>query len=251
MRTPTIIFELTLVLRCMVGCVGAPADQSPAASPEREVAVEDVTESHATETAPLDPSRTWIVLLGTGTPGAEPDRSGPATAIVAGGTAYLIDAGPGVVRRAAAGAIVTALPALQVQNLRVAFLTHLHSDHTIGYPDLILSPWVLGRPVPLQVYGPSGLDAMIAALLDAYREDIRVRVEGPERLRRDRLVVETHEIEPGLVYEDGVMRVEAFAVPHGTWNHAFGFKLTTAPSSSLATPGRSTGWPRSPPAPMC
>ena len=69
---------------------------------------------------------------------------------------------------------------------------------------------------------------MTTALLEAYREDIRVRVEGPEQLRRDLLAVETREIEPGLIYEDPVMRVEAFAVPHGTWDQAFGFKLTTA-----------------------
>ena len=185
-------------------------------------------ERPATQTTPRDPSRTWIVLLGTGTPGAEPDRFGPATAIVAGGTAYLIDAGSGMVRRAVAGAFVSGLPALQPENLGVVFFTHLHSDHTVGYPDLILSPWVLGRAVPLQAYGPPGLDAMTTALLEAYREDIRVRVEGPEQLRRDLVMVETHEIEPGLIYEDAVMRVEAFAVPHGTWDHAFGFKFTTA-----------------------
>ena len=211
----------------LAGCAGTPARDSPVTLDQTVEAAETLPAREGRQT-PRDPSRTWVVLLGTGTPGAEPDRFGPATAVVAAGTAYLIDAGPGVVRRAAAGALVSGLPALQPQNLRVAFFTHLHSDHTIGYPDLILSPWVLGRAVPLQVYGPPGLEAMTTALLEAYREDIRVRVEGPERLRRDLLAVETHEIEPGLIYEDAVMRVEAFAVPHGTWNHAFGFKLTTA-----------------------
>ncbi len=62
---------------------------------------------------------------------------------------------------------------------------------------------------------------MTATLLDAYSEDIRVRVDGPEQLRRDLVAVETHEIEPGLIYEDEVMRVEAFAVPHGTWDQRF------------------------------
>ena len=212
----------------LAGCAGSPAGDSPVAPDQIVEAAETLPAREATQTAPRDPSRTWIVLLGTGTPGAEPDRFGPATAVVAGGNAYLIDAGPGVVRRAAAGAVVSGLPALQAENLSVVFFTHLHSDHTSGYPDLILSPWVLGRPVPLQAYGPPGLDAMTAALLEAYREDIRVRVEGPEQLRRDLLAVETHEIEPGLIYEDAVMRVEAFAVPHGTWDYAFGFKLTTA-----------------------
>ena len=206
------------------GCVATPTGETttePAGAEEVEEVQDESTASRR------DPARTWVVLLGTGTPGAEPDRFGAAVAVVAGGTAYLIDAGPGVVRRAAAGAMVTGLAALQPQNLRVAFLTHLHSDHTLGYPDLILSPWVLGRALPLQVFGPPGLDSMTAALLEAYREDIRVRVEGPERLRRDLLGVDSHEIEAGVVYEDSVMRVEAFAVPHGTWEHAFGYKLTT------------------------
>jgi ribonuclease BN (tRNA processing enzyme) len=83
---------------------------------------------------------TKVVLLGTGNPNADPLRSGPAVAIVANGTAYLVDFGPGVVRRAVAA-----------ENLRFVFLTHLHSDHTAGYADLILTPWVLGRRQPLEV----------------------------------------------------------------------------------------------------
>ncbi len=224
-------FERLLALCLFAGaCVAAPTDEAPGTVPYAEPLVEAQVEAPppAEPFVPRDPSRTWIVMLGTGTPGAEPDRFGPATAVVAGGTAYLIDAGPGVVRRAAAGAIVSGLEALRPSNLRIAFLTHLHSDHTLGYPDLILSPWVLGRSVPLQVFGPPGLDAMTAALLEAWREDIRVRVDGPEQLRRDLLAVESHEIEPGLIYEDDTIRVEAFSVPHGTWDHAFGFKLTTA-----------------------
>ena len=228
MRPKSCLLRLISFSIILAGCAGAPDRESPSSRDQTDEATENPPEPEGNQATPRDPSRTWVVLLGTGTPSAEPDRFGPATAVVAGGTAYLIDAGPGVVRRATAGALVSGLPALQPQNLRVAFFTHLHSDHTLGYPDLILSPWVLGRAVPLQAHGPPGLEAMTTALLEAYREDIRVRVEGPERLRRDLLVVETHEIEPGLIYEDGVMRVEAFAVPHGTWDHAFGFKLTTA-----------------------
>src|SRR5438132_8331960 len=93
--------------------------------------------------AAADKSGTKIVLLGTGTPRPYPDRSGPATAIVVGERAYLVDFGPGVVRRAAAAA-EKGTPELESTNLKVAFLTHLHSDHTAGYPDLILTPWVMG-----------------------------------------------------------------------------------------------------------
>ena len=172
--------------------------------------------------------QTRIVLLGTGTPGAEPDRSGPATAIVVGAKAYLVDFGPGIVRQASAAASTTGVLPLRLQNLRIAFLTHLHSDHPAGYPDLILTPWVLGRHDPLQVYGPPGIKAMTEAVLQAYREDIRVRTEGPERLPPAGGRVEAYEIAAGVVCEDELVTVEAFAVPHGIWDHAFGYKFTTA-----------------------
>ncbi len=74
--------------------------------------------------------KTRIVLLGTGTPGPDPDRSGPATAIVVNDVAYLVDLGPGVVRRASATFLDKGIKALEPTKLRVAFVTHLHSDHT-------------------------------------------------------------------------------------------------------------------------
>lgn len=170
---------------------------------------------------------TRIVLLGTGTPGAEPDRSGPATAIVVGGNAYLVDFGPGIVRQASAAALTKDVLPLRVQNLRIAFLTHLHSDHTTGYPDLILTPWVLGRREPLRVYGPTGLQAMTDGVMQAYAADIRVRTEGLERLPAAGGTVDVHEIDEGVVFQDDLVTVEAFAVPHGTWDQAFGYKFTT------------------------
>ena len=173
-------------------------------------------------------NQTRVVLLGTGTPGAEPDRSGPAAAIVVGDRAYLVDFGPGVVRQASAASLTKGIVPLYVPNLSIAFLTHLHSDHTAGYPDLILTPWVLGRRQPLQVYGPPGLQAMTIAILEAYSEDIRVRVEGPERLNPAGSRVDAHEIAEGVVYQDELVTVEAFAVPHGIWDHAFGYKFTSA-----------------------
>ena len=109
---------------------------------------------------------TQVVLLGTGTPAMDPDRSGPSTAIVVGDTAYLIDFGPGVVRRAAAAA-AKGIPAVRPENLKTAFLTHLHSDHTVGYPDLIFTPWVIARKDTLNVYGPKGLKAMTDHILAA------------------------------------------------------------------------------------
>src|SRR5258708_19769818 len=116
-------------------------------------------------------SKTQVVLLGTGNPFPDPDRSGPATAIVVNGSAYLVDFGPGVVRRAKAAMFDKGIPALEPTNLTVAFATHLHSDHTVGYPDLIFTPWVMGRKVPLEVYGPKGIKAMTDHILAAWQED--------------------------------------------------------------------------------
>ncbi len=106
-------------------------------------------------------------MLGTGNPNANPDRSGPAVAIVVGDQPYLIDFGPGVVRRAAAAAL-NGIEGLRVNRLNRAFVTHLHSDHTAGFSDLILTPWVLDRNEPLEVYGPEGIKSMSKHILAAY-----------------------------------------------------------------------------------
>lgn len=180
---------------------------------------------------------TQIVLLGTGTPNADPDRSGPATAIVVNGTPYLVDFGPGVVRQAAA-AYQAGIDGLAVSNITTAFVTHLHSDHTLGYPDLILSPWVLGRSKPLTVYGPKGLQAMTTHLLSAYQQDIYMRLFGlePTFQREEGYNVNVHEIEPGVVYQDENVTVEAFQVEHGSWPYAFGYKFIT-PDKTIVLSG--------------
>lgn len=172
---------------------------------------------------------TKIVLLGTGTPIADPTRSGPATAIVVNEIPYIVDFGPGLVRRAAS-AYQAGMKGLQVSKLKRAFVTHLHSDHTVGYPDLIFSPWVLGRKEPLEVYGPEGLDAMTEHILAAYQQDIYMRLYGlePTSNKDQGYKVDVHEIKPGIVYQDSNITVEAFLVNHGSWPQAFGYKFVTA-----------------------
>jgi ribonuclease Z len=148
-------------------------------------------------------------------------------AIVVNDTPYIVDFGPGVVRRAAA-AYRNGIKALKVSNLKIAFLTHLHSDHTVGYPDLIFTPWVLGRQVPLEVYGPPGLNSMTEHILKAYEKDIDVRLNGLEPANTDGWKVNAHEIKPGTIYEDANVTVTAFPVKHGNWDYAFGFRFETA-----------------------
>jgi len=178
---------------------------------------------------------TQVVMLGTGTPGPDPDRSGPATAIVVNGAPYLIDFGPGVVRRAKAAVIEKGVKALEPINLRVAFATHLHSDHTVGYPDLILTPWVIGRRVPLEVYGPTGIKAMTQHILAAYDEDIkaRTRPDGNQHGFPQGSWANAHEIATGVVYKDENVTVTAFPTKHAL--ESYGYRFDTPDRSIVIT----------------
>lgn len=169
--------------------------------------------------------RSEVVLLGTGTPNADPERSGPSVAIVVNQTPYIVDCGPGVVRRAAA-AHRAGIEGLDVKRLNRAFVTHLHSDHTVGYPDLILTPWVLGREDSLEVYGPVGIRAMTDRILAAYKEDIRERLEGLEPANSTGYHVQAFEVGPGVVYQDRNVRVDACAMNHGSLP-SYGYKFYT------------------------
>ena len=178
----------------------------------------------------LDSETTQIVMLGTGTPNPFPDRSGPSVAIVVNDEPYLIDFGPGVVRQASAMSpeYGGSVKGLAVENIKHAFLTHLHSDHTVGLPDLILTAWTVGRDEPLKLFGPEGAKHMADKVLEAYEEDIRYRLYSEQPANNEGWRVETREIrETGLVFEDHNVKVEAFRVPHGSWPEAWGYRFTT------------------------
>ncbi|HUK89246.1 MAG TPA: MBL fold metallo-hydrolase [Blastocatellia bacterium] len=168
-----------------------------------------------------------VIMLGTGTPMPDPERSGPSVAVVVGNASYIVDCGPGVVRRAAAAAYRHRIPALLANNLKVLFVTHLHTDHTVGYPDIIFTPAVVHRDAPLEVYGPPGLKAMTDHILEAYKEDIDIRINGLEHGNPAGYVVNVHEIQPGVIYKDSNVTVKAFAVKHGAWKYAYGYRFET------------------------
>jgi ribonuclease BN (tRNA processing enzyme) len=174
----------------------------------------------------MDQKITRVVMLGTGTPRPDPHRSGPATAIIVNDRPYLVDFGPGVIRRAAAAYQngVTAFGAGAV-NLTTAFLTHLHSDHTMGYPDLMFTPWLMGRREPLTVYGPKGLKAMTENILKAWEIDLDARTRGGHA--RPPCEVHAREITAGVIYEDCNITVTAFPVHHGDALDAFGYRIET------------------------
>jgi len=177
-----------------------------------------------------DSQITKLVLLGTGNPNPSPDHSGCALALVVNDTPYIIDFGPGLIRKSAkmTPRYGGGIGGLETEKLKTAFLTHLHSDHTAGYPDLILTPWVMGRDEPLEVYGPVGTGSMTEHILLAYQEDIRYRVYGDEPANDQGWRVNWHEFEKeGEIYRDSNIVVEAFPVIHGSWPNAWGFRFTT------------------------
>jgi ribonuclease BN (tRNA processing enzyme) len=176
-------------------------------------------------------AHTQLVILGTGTPIINPDRSGPSVAVVVNGSAYLVDFGPGVVRRAAAAARDKHITAHTPKNHKVVFATHLHSDHTAGLSDLYLTPAVEGRPGALELYGPPGIAAMARHIQAAYVKDVDIRVHGLEHGNAKAYHINAHEIHPGIVYKDTNVTVRAFAVAHGTWDFSYGYRFDTADRS--------------------
>ena len=133
-----------------------------------------------------------------------------------------------VIRRATAAFEkgVTALGFAGV-NIKTVFLTHMHSDHTIGYPDLVFTPWVMGRNESLDVYGPRGITAMTKHMLKAWQVDIEGRVNGLGGHDPEGCKVNAREIAPGVVHRDRNVKVTAFSVQHGEMVDSFGYRFDT------------------------
>lgn len=170
-----------------------------------------------------------VVMVGTGTPVPNPHAAGPATAVVVGKRVFLFDAGANVERQLAAADLPT-------DGVEAVFFTHLHSDHVLGYPDLIFTSWVLGRRLPLRAFGPPGLKTMTANLIAAFADDIKVRVSGREHAIRNGYSVTPRETRGGVVYDSGGVRITAFPVPHGAWPVALGYRVD-APGRSIVISG--------------
>jgi ribonuclease Z len=164
------------------------------------------------------PPKMELVLLGTGYPAPDPDRAGPATAILVGEKLFVVDAGRGVMLR---------LAAIRPRTRRVdaVFLTHLHSDHISGLPDLFNTTWVMGRATPLDVYGPDGVQPMADAILRFFSADIHIRRDLTEHNPAAGATIASHTVQPGVVYRDADLTVTAFPVDHRPVEPAFGYRF--------------------------
>jgi ribonuclease Z len=163
-----------------------------------------------------------VTLLGTGCPPAVMNRFGPSTLVEAGDQKFVFDAGRGALQR---------LTQLRVrwQDVQGVFLTHLHSDHVVGFPDLWLTGWLVapGRNVPLPVWGPTGTSAMMSHLEQAYQYDISVRIAN-DRASSDGVKLTPHDITEGVVYDRGGVKITAFEVDHAPVKPAFGYRIDFA-----------------------
>ena len=172
---------------------------------------------------------TKLIVLGSGTPNPDPNRAGSGYAVVVDETPYLIDFGPGIIRRAASMSPPWGgkIEAMTVKNFEHAFLTHIHSDHSAGLADLLLTPWIMGRDKKLNLYGPKGLEQMASSTLEAFEDDINYRIYGTQPSNKIGYKFNFYLLTEGLIYEDENVSVEAFTVPHGSFDDAYGFRFTT------------------------
>jgi len=161
-----------------------------------------------------------VTLLGTGAPPPRLDRFGPSTLVEVGNEKFIFDAGRGAMQR---------LHQLGIPfgDITGMFLTHHHSDHVVGFPDLWLTGWI-GRPwgkrnTPLQVWGPEGTEPMMEHLPKAFAVDIRVRRRN---YPPDGVKLAAHEITEGVVFDKDGVKVTAFEVDHGGEElPAYGYRI--------------------------
>jgi ribonuclease Z len=162
-----------------------------------------------------------VTLLGTGYPRPVMERFGPSILVEAGKEKLLFDCGRGATQR---------LYQLKVpfSEVTALFLTHLHSDHIVGIPDFYLTGWIFGRSTPLRVWGPEGTTEMMSHLQRAYQFDIHVRRDVDEKLPAQGVVVISKDIEQGVVYQNGDLKVTAFTVDHSPVKPALGYRVDFA-----------------------
>ena len=178
---------------------------------------------------------TKLFILGTGTPNPNPERMGSSYLVLANDEPYLFDYGTGVVRRIAAFSSSWGgeYQALEVENLKYAFLTHIHSDHTLGLADLIITPWIMGRSEPLKIFGPKGAKNMHTNIIKAYQPDIDYRIYGTQPQNSTGYKVIFNELKDKFVYQDENIKVTAFLNDHGDLQESYGFLIETTDKKIL------------------
>jgi ribonuclease Z len=165
------------------------------------------------------------IILGTGMPRPNPEHAGAAVIVTTGDQWFVVDAGRGTTMRIAA-------TKEEYAKMRGVLLTHLHSDHTAGLPDLFISSWQFGRKtVPLDLYGPAGTQQLADAMLKFFEYDIHLRRDLLEKHPAAGATIRVHSVREGVVYDDGKVKITAFAVDHRPVENAFGYRFDSGGKS--------------------
>jgi ribonuclease Z len=159
-----------------------------------------------------------VIILGSGSPLPDPERAGPSTLVRTGAGDLLFDCGRGVLLRAAAVASGAAA-------FRALFLTHLHSDHISDLADVMATRWITSfAPNPLAVFGPAGAGAVLAATEAMLEPDIGYRLAHHDDLTW-RPAATVREVDRGVIFEEGPVRVTAAPTDHAPVRPTVGFRV--------------------------
>lgn len=169
---------------------------------------------------------TKTILLGTGSPRPNATRYQPATALLTNGQPYVIDCGAGIMYRISA--FNEGGGRLDLVKLTRLFLTHLHPDHTAGLADFMITPWIMGRREPLQIYGPKGTKVLVEGIMSAYEQGINAHKDNGAPTHWP-LLYDVFEYTEGVIYSDDNLSTTAFSVDHGVLE-CYGFEFKTADS---------------------
>ena len=159
-----------------------------------------------------------ITILGSGTPRVNIDRFSQSILVEHKNDKFLFDAGRGALLRLNQSRI---LPN-EINNI---FFTHLHSDHILGFSDILMTGWVYHRQKPLNIFGPPGTNNFVDSTIKSFEEDIKVRSLPPENLNVNNLKSNITIIFDGYIYNKNGLTIETFAVKHEPFTHAYGFKI--------------------------
>ena len=159
-----------------------------------------------------------ITILGSGTPRVNIDRFSQSILVEHKKDKFLFDTGRGALLRLNQSNI---LPN-EIHNI---FFTHLHSDHLLGFADILMTGWVYHRNLPLNIFGPEGIKNFVDSTLQSYKEDINVRSSEPEMLDKKNLNSNITIINDGYEFKKNGLTIKAFSVKHKPFIHAFGFKI--------------------------
>ena len=161
-----------------------------------------------------------VFLCGTGSPLIAPGHAQSCIAVMADDDLYVVDAGMG-----AAGTFQ--FNGESLMPLRSILLTHFHSDHITGIPDVNLNSWVMGRKEQIRVRGPVGVERVVAGFNEAFGLDYGYRTahHGADFLPPELAPMLAETIEPGIVLEEDGLTITAFPVDHFPVEPAFGYRF--------------------------